>query len=125
MSEIKRFQDDYVLPKDILDRFTKYRKLSKTKEDVFEKFVVEDIQCQGGHTTPVCVYDFTNAIRNVDQLIYRPEVLKSKKREYFYAFDMRRDRSTEVFDIRKLMHDTTIDMTVSNMNQTFSGFVQT
>jgi len=45
MSEIKRFQDDYVLPKDILDRFTKYRKLSKTKEDVFEKFVVEDIQC--------------------------------------------------------------------------------
>lgn len=66
MSELKRFQDDYVLPRDIQDRFTKYRKSAKTKEDVFEKFVVEKIQCQGVHSSPVCVYDFTNAIRIVD-----------------------------------------------------------
>lgn len=104
MSEFDSFRDDWILPEDYLQRFTKYKDSQARRavtnidqEDTHqvEKFVVQEQVCRGSQHQPTCLYDFTNSVRVVDMYVFRSEERKIVLDHiYPQLFELKRKRDT-------------------------------
>ena len=57
-----------------------------TQEYREDYWVVDSFQCIGSAFSPECLYNFTNKIRLVDQIVYRTaDITSLVKDEYFYT----------------------------------------
>lgn len=81
MSEFKKFRDGILLPVNYAAEYEKHQeklrrqatnKIETQDEYREEKYIVDTVTCTGPQHSPSCFYDFTNKIRQVDHIVFKP-----------------------------------------------------